>query len=304
MAIDNKLAKLCPDTVPLGTGPPTREEMLVYYPAKFTWKQLKTFVNSGDLGLLKRDKALQKRYDAWAAGIRAKYGSMGACHHLIKIHLALRPTPVPLLQANFLLNYRLQWGKEDTITLLRSSLEQSADAEGPAEVPEELLDPKVPKKLPPLPPNAPSYFKADMPREMYCITMNDWPYSVPPEVEHSLIWSRVPILPPDLPPPLIVPNVLDVLASAALQGLRRMAFYSKSSKSKDKKRDTHPDPLPEGNGSSSSSSKLDAVSKAILSPFTSSKHDSAKILTDCAYPICYSCIVCAGIEAWQWPRSS
>ncbi|KAJ3009665.1 hypothetical protein NUW54_g2711 [Trametes sanguinea] len=201
MAIDNKLAKLCPDTVPLGTGPPTREEMLVYYPAKFTWKQLKTFVNSGDLGLLKRDKALQKRYDAWAAGIRAKYGSMGACHHLIQIHLALRPTPVPLLQANFLLNYRLQWGKEDTITLLRSSLEQSADAEGPAEVPEELLDPKVPKKLPPLPPNAPSYFKADMPREMYCITMNDWPYSVPPEVEHSLIWSRVPILPPDLPPP-------------------------------------------------------------------------------------------------------
>jgi hypothetical protein len=36
-----------PHTVQLGEGPPTKEELLVYYPAKFTWKQLKTFVNSG-----------------------------------------------------------------------------------------------------------------------------------------------------------------------------------------------------------------------------------------------------------------
>jgi hypothetical protein len=33
--------------VPLRRGPPTREELLTYYPAKFTWSQLKTFVNSG-----------------------------------------------------------------------------------------------------------------------------------------------------------------------------------------------------------------------------------------------------------------
>lgn len=36
-----------PHTVQLGEGPPTKEELLVYYPAKFTWKQLKAFVNSG-----------------------------------------------------------------------------------------------------------------------------------------------------------------------------------------------------------------------------------------------------------------
>lgn len=30
-----------------------------------------------DLGLLKRDKKLQKRYDEWAVGIVAKYGSIG-----------------------------------------------------------------------------------------------------------------------------------------------------------------------------------------------------------------------------------
>jgi hypothetical protein len=41
-----------PHTVQLGEGPPTKEELLVYYPAKFTWKQLKTFVNSGYICML------------------------------------------------------------------------------------------------------------------------------------------------------------------------------------------------------------------------------------------------------------
>lgn len=34
-------------SVPLGTGLPTRAELLTYYPGKFTWEQMKTFVNSG-----------------------------------------------------------------------------------------------------------------------------------------------------------------------------------------------------------------------------------------------------------------
>lgn len=33
--------------VPLRSGPPTKEELQVHYPAKFSWTQLKTFVNSG-----------------------------------------------------------------------------------------------------------------------------------------------------------------------------------------------------------------------------------------------------------------
>lgn len=41
------LNALSAEDVPLRTGPPTREELLVHYPAKFTWTQLKTFVNSG-----------------------------------------------------------------------------------------------------------------------------------------------------------------------------------------------------------------------------------------------------------------
>ncbi|KAI0667731.1 hypothetical protein C8Q78DRAFT_1140374 [Trametes maxima] len=173
-------------TVPLGNGPPTRDEMLVYYPAKFTWKQLKTFINSRDLGLLKRDRTLQKRYDMWSQGIRDQYGSI----------------------VNYLLNYRIQWGQKDTISLLRSSLDGihgENSANSVASTTTAVPDPKASRKLPPLPPNAPTYFKADMPAELYSIIMNDWPYSVPPEVEHVLIWSRVPILPPDLPSPTASP---------------------------------------------------------------------------------------------------
>ena len=45
--LNSKPVELSPETVPLGTGLPTREELLVHYPAKFTWHQLKVFVNSG-----------------------------------------------------------------------------------------------------------------------------------------------------------------------------------------------------------------------------------------------------------------
>ncbi|KAF8882026.1 hypothetical protein CPB84DRAFT_1791182 [Gymnopilus junonius] len=148
------------ETVPLCTGPPTREELLVHYPAKFTWQQLKTFVNSGsDLGLLKRDRALQRRYDDWAVGIKEQYGSV----------------------VNYLTNYRLRWGQPDTLSLLKSTLIDnnyddinSSDSNG-------------------VPPNQPPpYFCWETPKE------NDWPYSVPPEVEHTLIWTKVPIYHPDL----------------------------------------------------------------------------------------------------------
>ncbi|KAF9013198.1 hypothetical protein BDQ17DRAFT_1231617 [Cyathus striatus] len=165
-------AALTPANVPLRKGLPTREELLVYYPAKFTWHQLKTFVNSGDLGLLKRDIELQRRYDKWAVGIKEKYGSM----------------------VNYLLNYRLQWGKRDTLSLLTSAIQENQPA------------PDVPpsttvvsqNELPPLPPDAPKYFSWETPSEYLSIIQNDWPYSVPPEVEHTLIWTRIPIYHPEL----------------------------------------------------------------------------------------------------------
>ncbi|TFK52186.1 hypothetical protein OE88DRAFT_1711932 [Heliocybe sulcata] len=171
MPSDGTPLELSHKTVPLGTGPPTKEELLVYYPAKFTWHQLKTFVNSGDLGLLKRDKKLQQRYDVWAKGMRAQYGSI----------------------VNYLMYKRLRWGEPDTQSLLSSALdgvttERTAGIEGPPQ-----FDPQNPPSLPPLPANAPAYFTADTPPELISIILNDWPYSVPPQIEHTLVWTRVPI---------------------------------------------------------------------------------------------------------------
>ncbi|OAX41395.1 hypothetical protein K503DRAFT_735631 [Rhizopogon vinicolor AM-OR11-026] len=162
--------------VPLRTGPPTREELLAHYPAKFTWDQLKAFVNSGDLGLLKRDKALQRRYDAWSPGIVKDHGSM----------------------VNYLINRRLQWGKPDTLSLLPSALDDNTRPEEASHISPSKSD----QPLPPLPPDAPEYFKADIPAdsELISIIQNDWPYSVPIEIEHTLIWSRVPIFHPALIP--------------------------------------------------------------------------------------------------------
>ncbi|GLB38225.1 putative protein of unknown function (DUF3605) [Lyophyllum shimeji] len=165
-----------PKEVPLRTGPPTREELLVHYPAKFTWTQLKTFVNSGDLGLLKRDQKLQKRYDAWAREIVAEYGSL----------------------VNYLMNYRLQWGKRDTLSLFTSAVdveEHGPDTRSSASL---VVDKKVMKALPPLPDDAPKYFTRDTPPEYLSIIQNDWPYSVPADVEHTLIWTRLPIYHADL----------------------------------------------------------------------------------------------------------
>ncbi|KIJ17610.1 hypothetical protein PAXINDRAFT_167622 [Paxillus involutus ATCC 200175] len=157
------------EVVPIRSGPPTMDELLVHYPARFTWLQLKTFVNSGDLGLLKRDKRLQLRYNQWFGGVQKQHGSV----------------------MDYLLNHRLQWGKPDTLSLLPSALDKQ-----PAVTSENGQ---------PVPYSTPEYFKADIPfdSELICIIQNDWPYSVPPEIEHTLIWSRVPVFHPDIIHPLI-----------------------------------------------------------------------------------------------------
>ncbi|KAF7348289.1 hypothetical protein MSAN_01782600 [Mycena sanguinolenta] len=157
--------------VPLGSGRPTREELLVHYPAKFTWHELKTFINSGDLGLLKRDQKLQERYNLWLVGIKERYGS----------------------SANYLMNFRLQWGKPDTLSLLGSAVQDMGMSTPPVFEPLSVEGWTVPRELPPLPADAPAYFSESTPPEYISIIQNDWPYSVPPEVEHTLVWTRIPI---------------------------------------------------------------------------------------------------------------
>ncbi|KAH8831495.1 hypothetical protein DL96DRAFT_1667768 [Flagelloscypha sp. PMI_526] len=153
------------DSIPLGTGPPTKEELIAHYPAQFTFHQLKTFVNSGDLGLLKRDQRLQQRYDLWAEGVKAEYGTI----------------------INYLTNHRLQWGKPDGLSKLKSELVEDDQVYEVASIsPENSITHQ--------------YFTADTPRSLISIIQNDWPYSVPPEVEHTLIWTRVPIFHPAVVP--------------------------------------------------------------------------------------------------------
>ncbi|KAH9047673.1 hypothetical protein EDB84DRAFT_1460551 [Lactarius hengduanensis] len=173
----------CPQTVPLGEGPPMKEELVVHYPAKFTWKQLKTFVNSGDLGSLKRDKKLQQRYERWAGGIKEQYGSM----------------------ANYLRSYRLQWGRADTLSKIPSRLFSPVTTVG-SDVDCSMVT-LLDSGLPPIPSGTKPYFTADTPSQLVSIIMNDWPYSVPSFIEHYLIWTVLPILPPNLPP-LIEPRLL------------------------------------------------------------------------------------------------
>ncbi|KAI0036577.1 hypothetical protein K488DRAFT_40918 [Vararia minispora EC-137] len=176
MTIEFEGKKLTPETVPIGEGPPTREQLLVHYPASFTWHQLKTFVNSGDLGLLKRDKRLQRRYMAWSKVVTAEYGSV----------------------ANYLLNYRLQWGRPDTRSILKSRLDLPADPRSFPALPSSRTQPKQ-SLVPTVPPGAPSYFTADISPELISIISNDWPYSIPAHIEHTLIWTVVDIIPPNVP---------------------------------------------------------------------------------------------------------
>ena len=77
----------------------------------------------------------------------------------------------------YLLTYRLQWGKRDARSLLKSTLDIPDILLSSEDV---VLGPSG--ELPPLPPDAPSYFKADTPPELISIIMNDWPYSGTPRL--------------------------------------------------------------------------------------------------------------------------
>lgn len=92
-----------------------------------------------------------------------------------------RPEPLTRKSVNYLLNYRLQWGKPDTLSLLTSALDKShAIANGDSRAvasPESSTDPTIVKDLPPLPPDAPEYFTVNTPAEYISIIQNDWPYS-------------------------------------------------------------------------------------------------------------------------------
>lgn len=106
----------------------------------------------------------------------------------------------------------MQWGKPDTLSLLKSQLEEPAR-------PTKGLEEQSSSE-------SKTYFTADIDPELISIIQNDWPYSgisstlrklvtsfhdvlVPLEVEHSLVWTKLPILPP---PSLLIPSIAESLS--------------------------------------------------------------------------------------------
>lgn len=124
---------------------------------------------------------MQRRYDEWAIGIKKKYGSVS--EYNLDYSILAEEIYTELTRAinvvNYLLNYRLQWGKPDTLSLLTSVLDDEAVVT--TENGERELYP------------TPEYFKADIPfdSELICIIQNDWPYSGMTVVVNSRISPRV-----------------------------------------------------------------------------------------------------------------
>ncbi|KAG6850337.1 hypothetical protein H0H93_014610 [Arthromyces matolae] len=169
---------LNPKDVPLRKGPPTRDELVAHYPANFTWTQLKTFVNSGYLHALVIPTVLTHAALLVTSGSSKETGNfkyaISTGHQESRLNTGLL-----VRQANEL---AAAWGKPDTLSLLTSSLD-----EGDSQ-PQSTASPDV----------VPKYFTRNPPREYVSIIQNDWPYSIPPEIEHTLIWTSLPIYHEDL----------------------------------------------------------------------------------------------------------
>ncbi|KAF8582857.1 hypothetical protein K439DRAFT_1350268 [Ramaria rubella] len=163
-------------SVTMQAGPPSRGELAKFYPARYTWPQLKSFMASGDLGLLKRDPVLQKRYNAWSEDIKKEHGSI----------------------TNYLVNVRLGWGPRTPLTTTASPS---------SSIPSLAL---TPDNLPQIVPDSvrkPEYFTSTPSPEDVKIIFNDWPYSIPPDISHYVIWSRLPIIHPAVVHPSVANQI-------------------------------------------------------------------------------------------------
>lgn len=129
-----------------------------------------------------------------------------------------------MLLVKYLMSHRLQWGKPDTLSLLPSEIVETYSPSSPAQSSASSINEQI-ITLPSL-----GYFTADMSPSLISIIQNDWPYSgksaycfwylhnlpgrlVPLDVEHALIWTKLPILPP---PTLVPPQISATLSEETL----------------------------------------------------------------------------------------
>ncbi|KAG8904455.1 hypothetical protein FRB99_001715 [Tulasnella sp. 403] len=164
----------------LGTGPPTDEEIEYYYSPMFSWETVKDQVDSGDLGNLKRHPVMQQRYDAWINEQVKVYGSI----------------------VKYLVNVRLGWGPTETRPATPESHANPTYTDPSGRTTGPTLDLPTPPPTRPFTPSGfePQYFTADIPEKYVKILKNDWPYSIPVNVKHFVVWTRVPIIHPAIVP--------------------------------------------------------------------------------------------------------
>jgi len=130
---------------------------------------------------------MQRRYDKWLAEqIVVQYGSA----------------------VNYLVNVRLGWGPTATRPATPSAHANPTYTDVDGNTSGASLGLPTPPPTRPFTPmsdslSAPSWFTADIPADYVKILRNDWPYSVPSDVKHFVIWTRVPIIHPAIVPPKI-----------------------------------------------------------------------------------------------------
>ncbi|KAJ9121519.1 hypothetical protein QFC22_002137 [Naganishia vaughanmartiniae] len=145
------------------TGIPTKAE-LDAYPRLNTWEQLKDIIARCELGELGRGKALQARYDKWTAGIRERYGTTEK--YLIQARLPWKvPSPAPAK-----LN-----GEANPNGVIHSA---NRTQENGNTKDEQYLTFEIGQTVDP---------------DVYAILPNDWPYNTPGDVEHVVVWSKLPV---------------------------------------------------------------------------------------------------------------
>ena len=112
----------------------------------------------------------------------------------------------------------MRWGEQDTSSLLTSSFDVGGSYESLASATSTVSTDEAAADPPP-------YFCWETPAQYISVNQNDWPYSgksakamvdliyelnlsqVPSEIEHTLIWTKVPIYHPDLVDNSVKPRI-------------------------------------------------------------------------------------------------
>lgn len=155
---------------------------------------------SSELGELGRGKAFQARYDKWMRGIKEEYGSTGEfC--LIPFDSELKG--IATFSENYLIKARLPW---ESVSQTNGAVEKNG-ANG--NTIEECLKFDIGQDLDP---------------DLYAVLPNDWPYDVPKDVEHVVVWSKV------RSAPAVGPRNMVITSSSAAPDLSTCTRRPRSSK--------------------------------------------------------------------------